>query len=219
MEKIKVLIADDHPAYREGLCRFLESQEDLEVVAQATDGEESVSLAWKLRPDVAIIDIAMPGLSGIEAAKHIKEACPTTAILMLSAYDYESYVLTSLRAGAIGYLLKDVSLFELVDAVRMVHGGNAVFNLKATGDIFNRITADSILERSHHGRLHDRELQVLRLLAKGMSNKDIAIELTISERTIQTHLANIFEKLGVGSRTEAALHALKKGWLSLDDLP
>ena len=219
MEKIKVLIADDHPAYREGLCRFLESQEDLEVVAQATDGKETVSLARKSRPDVAIIDIAMPGLSGIEAAEHIKEACPTTAILMLSAYDYESYILASLRAGAAGYLLKDVSLFELVDAVRMVHRGDTVLNLKATGNIFDRITADSIQERGRHGGLHDRELQVLRLLARGMSNKDIAIELTISERTVQTHLANIFKKLGAGSRTEAALHALKKGWLSLDDLP
>lgn len=219
MEKIKVLIADDHPAFREGLCRFLEDEDDIEVVAHATDGEETISLAQELRPDVAVVDVAMPGLSGIEAANQIKEACAATAILMLSAYDYESYVLASLRAGAAGYLLKDTPLFELASAIRMVHRGEAVFNLRATGNILNRLTAGSSQGWSACGELHDREIQVLKLLAKGMSNRDIAGELIISERTVQTHLVNIFKKLGVGSRTEAAMHALKKGWLTLDDLP
>ena len=219
MKKINVLIADDHPAFREGLCRFLEDEEDIEVVAQAKGGEEMISLAERLRPDVAIVDVAMPGLSGIEAAKRIKEACTTTAILMLSAYDYESYVLASLKAGAAGYLLKDTPLFELASAIRMVHRGKAVFNLKATGNILNLLTAGSHQRTSGSGQLYDREIQVLKLLAKGMSNRDIAGELIISERTVQTHLVNIFKKLGVGSRTEAALHALKKGWLTLDDLP
>ncbi len=121
MDKIKVLVADDHPTFREGLCHFIEAEEDLEVVARSADGPNTVSLAKELNPDVAIIDVSMPGLNGIEAARQVKEACPKTAIIMVSAYDYESYVLASLQAGAVGYLLKDTPVRELVSAIRMVH--------------------------------------------------------------------------------------------------
>ena len=219
MEKIKVLIADDHPVFREGLCRFLEDEEDIEVVDQATDGKEIVDLTRKLKPDVAIIDVAMPRLNGIEAAKQVKEACATTAIIMLSAYDYEAYILASLRAGAAGYLLKDTPLSELVNAVRMVHKGEAVFSFKATSYLFRRITADNGCGHGSGGELHDREQQILKLVAKGMNNKDIGKQLFISERTVQTHLVNIFKKFGVGTRTAAVFHALKKGWITIEDVP
>ena len=219
MEKIKVLVADDHPAFREGLGRLLAEEKDIEIVAKAADGEETVSLAKELLPDVTIMDIAMPKLNGIEAARQIKAACPTTAILMVSAYDYESYMLASLRVGAAGYLLKSAPLHDLISAVRLVHAGEGVFDLKAASRLIRRLAAVKGEERKNLEELHYRELQVLKLAAKGMSNKEIARELVISERTIQTHLVNIFRKLKVGSRTEAVLRALKEGWLTLDDLP
>ena len=219
MERIKVLVADDHPAFREGLCRLLEEEGDLEVVARAADGEEALRLAKELLPDVAIIDVAMPEVNGIEAAKQIKASCPATAILIVSAYRYESYILASLRAGAAGYLLKNAPLRELINAVRFVHAGEAVFDLKATSSILRRLVADNAEERRRLRRLQHRELEVLRTAAKGMSNKEIAAELVISERTVQTHMVNIFKKMGVSSRIEAVLRALKEGWLSVDDLP
>ena len=219
MKKIKVLVADDHPAFREGLCRLIEEEEDMEVVAMAADGGEAARLAKELLPNVAIIDVAMPVVNGIEAAKQIKESCPATATLMVSAYGYESYILASLEAGAAGYLLKNVSLRDLISAVRSVHAGKGVFDLKATSKILRRLAPEKGEERRGLGELHRRELEVLKLAGKGMSNKEIAAELSISERTVQTHLTNIFRKLEVGSRTEAVLHGLKEGWFTLDDLP
>ena len=219
MEKIRVLIADDHPAFREGLCQLIEHEEDLECVAKPADGEEAVRLAIELLPDVAIIDIAMPKLNGIEAARQIKAARPAIAILMVSAFGYESYILASLRAGAAGYLLKNAPLRELTNAIRSVHVGEAVFDLKAASKILRRLADDKGEKRGGLEELQPRELEVLRLAGKGMSNKEIAGELVLSERTVQTHLVNIFRKLGVGSRTEAVLHALREGWLTLDDLP
>jgi len=219
MEKIRVLIADDHPAFREGLCQLIEHEEDLECVAKPADGEEAVRLAIELLPDVAIIDIAMPKLNGIEAAGQIKAARPAIAILMVSAFGYESYILASLRAGAAGYLLKNAPLRELTNAIRSVHAGEAVFDLKAASKILRRLADDKGEKRGGLEELQPRELEVLRLAGKGMSNKEIAGELVLSERTVQTHLVNIFRKLGVGSRTEAVLHALREGWLTLDDLP
>ena len=219
MNKIKVLIADDHPAFREGLSRLLNAEEDLEVIAKAADGEETVSLAKELVPDVAIIDVAMPKLNGIEAAKQIREACPTTAILMVSAYGYESYVLASLQARAAGYLLKNTPVRELISAIRSAHAGQAVFDFKVIDKVMRRVATEKVERGWRPDGLRQRELQVLKLVAKGMANKQIARELVISERTVQTHLVRIFRKLGVSSRTEAVLHALKEGWFSLDDLP
>lgn len=219
MNKIKVLIADDHPAFREGLSRLLSAEEDLEVVAQAADGQETVSLAKELVPDVIIIDVAMPKLNGIEAAKQIKEACPNTAILMVSAYGYESYVLAALQARAAGYLLKNTPVREIISAIRSAHLGQAVFDFKIVDKIMRRVATERMDGTRGPGGLHQRETQVLKLVAKGMSNKEVAQELVISERTVQTHLVKIFRKLGVSSRTEAVLRSLKEGWLNPDDLP
>ena len=169
-------------------------------------------------PDVAVIDIAMPKVNGIEAARQIKAACPTIAILMVSAFDYESYVLASLQAGAAGYMLKNAPVSELISAIRLVRTGEAVFDLKAVSKVLRHIDEESEGRRGP-AKLYRRELEVLRLAAKGSSNRTIAEELGLSERTVQTHMVNIFRKLGVTSRTEAVLHALKEGWLTVNDLP
>jgi len=218
MNKIRALVADDHPIFQEGLSRLLVEQDDIEVVARPTNGDETIRLAKELMPDVAIIDVAMPKPNGIEAAKQIKEACPNTAILMVSAFGYESYMLASLRAGAAGYLLKNTAPRELISAVREVYAGEAVFDLKAVSRILDHLPSEGE-ERRGLAELRQRELEVLKLAAKGMSNKGIATGLGVSERTVQTHMLNIFRKLGVGSRTEAVLRALRAGWLTLDDLP
>ena len=220
MKKSRILIADDHPMFREGVMKLLEQGGDLEVIGQAGDGEEAVRLATELKPNVELMDIIMPKLNGIEAAKQIKAVLPTTAILMLSAYSYESYVLAALRAGVAGFLSKGAHSSELLAAIKAVGVGEPVLDQTAAYRILTRlVSTDESSPRATLKELHSRELEVLKLAAKGMSNKDIAQELCISERTVQTHFANIFRKLDVGSRTEAVLRALKEGWLSLDDLP
>ncbi|MBI2858549.1 MAG: response regulator transcription factor [Chloroflexi bacterium] len=213
MKKLRVLVADDHPTFREGLCHFLEKEPDIEIVGQSADGEETIRLARELIPDVAIIDIAMPKVSGIEAARQIKETCPTVAILMVSAYDYESYLAGALEAGAAGYLLKNAPVSELISAVRLVHSEEAVFNLKSIRKMFHTIGGKSPKGKPAPN-LHAREVEVLKRIAKGLSNKQIAVELGISQRTVQTHISNIFRKLEVRSRTEAVLRALQQGWFA-----
>ena len=219
MEKIRLLIADDHPTFREGLSRLLEEEEDLECVAISADGTEAVKLAKELRPDVAIIDVSMPNLDGIKATEQIKAACPDTAVLMVSAFDYQSYVLASLQAGASGYMSKDRPLHELISAIRLVRGGDSILDLKATDTIVHCLIDSGRGSKTGFDELQSRELDVIKLAAKGMSSKDIADELFISERTVQTHLINIFRKLGVNTRTQAVLHALRKGWITPNDAP
>jgi len=215
MEKTRLLIADDHPAFREGLSRLLEEEEDLECVGVSADGEEAVRMVEELHPDVAIIDVSMPNLDGIKATEKIKAACPGTAVLMISAFDYQSYVLASLKAGASGYMSKDRPLRELISAIRLVRGGDSILDLKATDTIVQCLINSERGGKTGLDELQSRELDVIKLTAKGMSNKDIADGLFISERTVQTHLINIFRKLGVNSRTQAVLYALRKGWITL----
>ncbi len=219
MEKIKVMIVDDHPTFRDGLSRLLEEETDIEVVGTPGDGEQAIEAAVQLEPDVIIMDISMPKMNGIEATRQIKTNSPEMAIIIVSAYSYPSYIVAALRAGASGYLLKNAPLPELMKAVRLVYSGEGVFDMKITGGILRRLAADKSEKMKEGEELHPRELQVLNLAAKGGNNKEIADQLNISERTVQTHLVNIFRKLRVSSRTEAVLHALKEGWLTLDDLP
>ena len=219
MKKIKILIADDHAVVREGTRKILEQEQDLEVVGEAGDGEEAVRQATSLKPDVAIIDVAMPKLDGIEATKQIKALCPTITVLILSAYDDDQFVFSLLEAGAAGYLLKSIRSRELVDAVRAVHAGESVLHPTIARKVLNRFARGSgePQEREPSEVLSRREMAVLKLVTKGLSNKDIADELCLSIRTVQGHLGNIFNKLGVSSRTEAVVHALKEGWVTLDD--
>ena len=220
MDKIKILIADDHAVVREGTRQILEQEPDLEVVAEAGDGEEAVRQATRLKPDVAIIDVAMPKLDGIEATKQIKSACPAITVLILSAYDDDQFVFSLLEAGAAGYLLKSVRGSELVDAVRAVQAGESVLHPSIARKVLNRFARISgePKEKEPTEVLSEREMDVLRLVTKGLSNKDIAEELCLSIRTVQGHLGNIFNKLQVGSRTEAVVRALKEGWVALDDM-
>ena len=218
VKKIRVLIADDHPPLREGLVRLLADEDDIEVVAQASDGEEAVELASRLTPDVAIIDVAMPKVNGIEATRTIKSASPETAVLIVSAYGHGPYVMGAIEAGASGYMLKNARVWEMVAAIRSVHAGETVLDPTAARAVFGRLSSGEGRGGEAALELHPRELEVIKLGARGMSNKEIAEALNISVRTVQTHFANIFGKLGVNSRTEAVVRAMKEGWLTTDDL-
>jgi NarL family two-component system response regulator LiaR len=218
MNKIKVIIADDHALFREGTRSLIAQEKDMEVVGEASDGEETVRLVTELHPHVVLMDIAMPRLNGIEATKQIKADYPATAVLILTAYDNDQYVVALLEAGAAGYLLKNVGGKDLINAIRAVHAGEAVLHPTIAQKVFSRLGAGGRTPEASPAELSERELGILKLAAHGMSNQDIASQLYLSRRTIQSHLANIFRKMDVGSRTEAVLRALRQGWLSMDDI-
>ena len=221
MRKIRILIADDHAVVREGTRRILEQEPDMEVVGEAGDGEEAVNLATSLKPDVAIVDVSMPKMDGIEATRRIKAACPSINVLILSAYDDDQFIFSLLEAGAAGYLLKSIRSRELLDAIRAVYSGESVLHPSIARKVLNRFvsTSDRPTESKEPlGVLSDREMEVLKLAAKGFSNQDIAEKLYLSIRTVQGHLGHIFNKLQVSSRTEAVVRALKEGWVTLDDV-
>ncbi len=220
MSKIRILLADDHALVRQGTRQLLEREADLEVVAEAGDGEEAVRLAQMYTPDVVVMDLAMPVLNGIEATKRIKASNPRISVLALTAYDDDPYIFALLEAGGAGYLLKNVSVDELVKAIRAVAVGEAVLHPAIARRVVSRF-APAAEVRPAAGALEqltERETEVLRLAARGLKNQDIAHELSVSVRTVQTHLGNIFNKMGVGSRTEAVIEALRRGWLSLQDI-
>ncbi|MBM3155630.1 MAG: response regulator transcription factor [Chloroflexi bacterium] len=220
MGKIKILIADDHAVVREGTRQILEQAEDLVCVGEACDGEEAIRLTGSARPDVAIIDVNMPRVDGVEATKQIKKLYPNTAILILTAYDDDQFVFSLLEAGAAGYLLKSVRGRELVEAVRRVYSGESVLHPAVARKVLNRFVSSSGKPAGEElsGVLSAREMEVLRLAAKGLSNQDIANELCLSLRTVQGHLGHVFNKLQVSSRTEAVVRAIKEGWVTVDDL-
>lgn len=221
MSSISVLLAEDHVITRQGIRRLIEDESDLTVIGEASDGEEAVQMVTELKPDVVIMDIAMPKLNGIEATRQVKLIHPRTGVLILSAYDDDEYVFALLKAGAAGYLLKNVSGDELTRAIRAVHKGEPVLNPVIARKVMNYFRLSGKvgeLERpSEH--LSDREIDIIKLAARGMTNKDIAGKLHLSNRTVEGHLRTIFNKLGVGSRTEAVLYGLRKGWLKLEELP
>jgi len=219
MGKIKILIADDHAVVREGTRQILEREPDLDVIAEAADGEEAVRKAGSSRPDVAIIDIAMPGVDGIEATKQIKALYPAIAVLILTAYDDDQFVFGLLEAGAAGYLMKSVRGKELIDAVRQVYAGESVLHPAIARKVLNRFVPalGKTSGKKQSEVLSERETEVLRLATRGLSNQEIANELFLSLRTVQAHLGHIFNKLQVSSRTEAVVRALKEGWVTLDD--
>ncbi|MGZ3636599.1 MAG: response regulator transcription factor [Ktedonobacterales bacterium] len=215
---ITVLLADDHALVREGTRRLLEAEQDIRVVAEAGDGLSAVREAERTRPDVAIVDVAMPEISGIEATRRIKELLPNAAVLALTAYDDDQYVLALLDAGAAGFMLKDARGQELVEAVRAVHRGEAVLQPRVAARALRRAVARTTATPiPTPPPLSDREMDVLREAARGLPNKDIARRLNLSVRTVHTHLSNIFTKLSVGSRTEAVLLALRRGWVTLSE--
>ena len=220
MEKITILLAEDHTVVRQGIRQFLEREEDLKVVGEASDGEEAVRLTEQLKPDVIIMDIAMPKLNGIEATKQIKQLPLCTIVLILTAYDYEEYIFPILEAGAAGYLLKDVSGNELVDAIHIVHKGESILHPAVARKLIEQFRETSVKRGREQALdlLTERETEVLKMAARGMSNKEIASGLFLSVHTVESHLGSIFNKLGVCSRIEAVMEAFKRGWFTLADI-
>ena len=216
--KITVIIADDHALLREAMRNILDRQHDIEVVGEAADGEEAVRLVSQLRPDMAIMDIVMPNLNGIEATKEIKKISPGTAVLILTAYDDPNYVVGLLQAGASGYLLKSSRGRDVVAAIRTVKAGESVLHPSIIATLLRRAVTmsaeDAVIKLKEN--LTEREVEVLKLAATGMSNKEIARDLSVTLRTAKAHLSSIFTKMNVASRTEAILKAVREGWLNLD---
>ncbi len=215
---IRVLLADDHAVVRKGIREFLEEDPEIVVVAEAGDGIEAVRLAAEHAPDVAVLDIQMPRLTGIEATRQIKAALPGVRVLILTAYEDDPYVFALLRAGADGYLLKSADSDNLVRAVRTVAGGGKVLDPAVAAKVMVQMsTGKPAAAGDQVEPLSERELAVLRLAGQGLTNKAIGAALGISDRTVQGHLANLYGKFGVASRTEAVTKALKLGWIVLED--
>jgi DNA-binding NarL/FixJ family response regulator len=210
MKPIRVLVVDDHRLVREGLASMLSLQKDMEVVGQASNGDEALSRCRSLQPDVVLMDISMPGMNGIVAARTIREKFPETKVIMLTMLDQEAYVHEAIKAGATGYLLKNTGLDELTRAIREVHRGEASLHAKAQAQLIKEYAALARQSRDTYG-LSERELEVLQLLADGNTNREIAEKLFISAQTVKTHIAHIFEKLGVRDRAEAVASALRRG--------
>lgn len=213
-EPIRVLLADDHQVVRTGIRQFLEGADDITVVAEADDGQQAIEMIGDHRPDVAVLDIQMPKKTGIEVTRWVRTNRPATGVLILSAYDDDPYVLAVLKAGANGYVLKTADGEEIVQAVRSVHDGKSALDPEIARKVMNRISGGSIVENIEE--LTSRELEVLTLVAQGYTNKAIGVQLGISDRTVQGHLAKIFGKLQASSRTEAVMRAVSSGWLPSD---
>lgn len=207
---IKILIADDHPVVREGLSSMLSRQDDFVVVGEVANGKEAIREALALVPDVVLMDLRMPEVDGVAAIKAIRKANPDIAIVILTTYDDDALIRSGLQAGARGYLLKDAPKEQLFHAIRIAKSGGTVFH-PAVADKLTRNRQELPVEEP----LSVRELEVLTLLARGLSNKEIAGELEVSENTVKSHITHIFEKLNVSSRTEAVTAALKAGLLNL----
>ena len=219
MAKIRILVADDHAVLREGMRQLLEQEKDMEVVGEADDGEQAVKMTTELTPDIILMDIVMPKLS--EATKQIKKVSPATCILILTAYSDIRYIVGLLEAGASGYLLKSARSDEIVGAIRAVRSGESVLDSLATRKLLERVVniSTETPEEKTRGQLSPRETEILRLAARGMSNRDIAESLDLSMRTVKAHLSNIFNKMRCSCRTEAIVKGFREGYVSLDDVP
>lgn len=217
MNKIRVLIADDHTILREGVRTLLELYDDIEVVGEAADGKEAVEKAAQLCPDIVLMDIAMPGLGGLEATVEIRKISPKTRILVLTQYDDREYIYRFLKVGAAGYVLKKAAGTELVSAIRSVHqGGTFLYPSIASKVVEGYIRGEEPqAEEAAYERLTDREKQVLKLVAEGHGNKEIAELLSLSIKTVMGHRANIMEKLGIHNRTELVKYAIRKGLIQV----
>jgi len=206
--KIKLLLVEDHHIVRRGLVFFLKTREEFEIVGEAENGEEAFTFVRTERPDVVLMDLSMPKMDGIEATKRIKQYDETIKILILSSFSEQDYVIPALEAGADGYQLKEVQPEQLVASIVAVHQGNANFHPKITPALLGR---SAVKKENPFSMLTKREQEVLREIAKGRSNKEIAAELHITEQTVKTHVSNILAKLEVDDRTQAALYAVKHG--------
>jgi NarL family two-component system response regulator LiaR len=216
---IRVLLTDDHAIVRKGVRALLATERDIQVVGEACDGQEAVAQAEALRPDVILMDLVMPKLDGIEAISQIMAKLPSTRILVLTSFAADEKVFPAIKAGALGYLLKDSGPDELVGAIRQVHRGEPSLEPSIARKVLLELSHPPTQKSLTVDPLTERELDILRLVAQGCSNKEIALKLSLSELTVRTHVSNILGKLHLASRTQAALYALQKGITSLQDMP
>lgn len=210
-DPITVMIVDDHEMVRRGACSYLEAQPDISVVAQAGSGEEAVRLAQEHIPDVVLMDLVMPGMDGVEATRKVKNASPRTQIIILTSFHQDEYIFPALQAGAISYLLKDVKAAELLEAIRRAAQGEATLHPKIAARVIRTFRDLENEEASPFTALTEREMEVLKLIAKGYSNERIAEQLVISLGTVKGHVSNILSKLHLVDRTQAAVYAWQKG--------
>jgi NarL family two-component system response regulator LiaR len=208
-DAIRVLIVDDHAVVREGLRSFLELQDGIEVAGEAADGAEAVELAPQLRPDVVLMDLVMPNLDGLEAMRQLRRSLPAARVIVLTSFLDEEHLLPAMRAGAAGYLLKNAQPQELARAIRAAHAGEALIDPAVAARLVDALAAGN--GRDDYERLTPREREVLELIGRGLSNKRIALELGIAEKTAKTHVSNVLGKLGLADRTQAALYATRQG--------
>jgi NarL family two-component system response regulator LiaR len=219
---IRVLLVDDHPIVRDGIRSLLATEGDIQVVGEAANGRDGITMAEQLQPDVILMDLVMPGLDGIEAIYRIMSSRPQTRILVLTSFDAEAKVFPAIKAGATGYLLKDSDSEELVRAIHQVHRGESSLDPRIARMVLRELQAESRpgQEQDSAGEpLTEREVEVLRLVARGLGNEEIAQRLVIAERTVRTHVSNILGKLHLANRTQATLYALREGLASLDKSP
>jgi DNA-binding NarL/FixJ family response regulator len=219
---IRILLVDDHAMLRQGTAELLNRERDIQVIGEASDGIQAIQLVEQLHPDIVVMDIRMPVLSGIEATQRIRQDYPQVQVLVLTAYDDDQYIFSLLQAGASGYLLKNAPVSELIQAIRQVNAGESPLAPAIARKVVVRMSSGRSLPSPDEDfpleveELTPREQEVLQLLAQGMSNRNIADTLFISERTVQAHLTNIFAKMQVSSRLEAVLAAIRRGWLTLE---
>lgn len=211
---IRVVLADDHAVVRAGIRKFLESSADLQVVAEVGDGEQAIKAIESYKPDVVVLDIQMPEMSGIEVTRWVRVNAASTGVLILTAYDDDAFVLAVLESGANGYVLKTADAEDIIQAVKSVHEGKSVLDPEIARKVMAHVSRKNM--PSPIEKLTDRELEVLTLTAKGYTNKAIGFQLSISDRTVQGHLAKTFNKLQASSRTEAVMRAVSLGWLPPD---
>ncbi len=214
-DAIRVLIVDDHAVVRQGLQAFLQTQDDVDVVGEAADGEEAVRQVRELVPDVVLMDLVMPKLDGIAAIGEMRALSPSTKVIVLTSFADDEKVFAAVKAGAAGYLLKDVQPRELGEAIRTVYRGAAQLHPTVAAKLMQEV-AESGRQPAALDSLTDREMDVLRLIARGMSNKEIALELGVAEKTVKTHVSNILQKLHLADRTQAALYAVRERLVDLD---
>ena len=212
---VKVLVVDDHEMVRRGIKKMLEIEKGIAVVGEASNGAEAVEQAKKVHPDVVLMDIQMPGMNGLEATRKILEAKPQVAIIMLTVYDDDEYVLEAIKNGAMGYLLKDLDAGALIAAIRRVATGESLIDQAVATRLLQDMARKNAAGATGAATLTEREREILEAIASGLANKEIADKLSISERTVKNHITNIFKKIDVHDRTQAALFAIREGLAKL----